>query len=84
MSTFSLPLQPGRNLGTFKTYYYSNGFYEVNIYSNSDDGMIYYDYKYCWKVNATILLAVTSIVLIATGAGASVGAPALVKLMAII
>ena len=73
----------GRNLGNFTTYYYSSGFYKVKIYSNSKDGMIYYDYEYCWKVNATILLAVTSIVLIASGAGASVGAPALAGLLAI-
>ena len=53
------------------------------IYSNSSDGMIYYDYEYCWEVNATMLLAVTSIALIASGAGASVGASALAGLLAI-
>ncbi|MBQ8165222.1 MAG: RHS repeat-associated core domain-containing protein, partial [Clostridia bacterium] len=72
----------GRNLGTFKTYYHNySGFYEVKIYSNSNDGMIYYDYNYSWKVNTTILLAVTSIALIATGAGSSVGVPMLSRLL---
>ena len=72
----------GRNLGDFSTYYYSGGFYEVNIYSSSNDGMIYYDYKYCWKVNGLMLAAVASIALISTGAGASVGAPALAGILA--
>lgn len=30
--------------------------------------------NYCWRVNATILLAVSSIVLICTGVGAGAGA----------
>ena len=71
----------GRNLGVFRTYYYSYGFYEVKIYSNSNDGMIYYDYDYCWRVNTMMLAAVASIALIASGAGASVGASALVGIL---
>ena len=62
--------KPGRNLGTFTTYYYSGGFYEVEIQSTTNDGMIYYSYDYCWRINVTILLAVTSVVLICTGVGA--------------
>ena len=73
----------GRNLGTFTTYYYSGGFYEVKISSTTSDGMIYYDYNYCWRVNATILLAVTSIVLIGTGVGAGAGATGLASAGAI-
>ena len=69
--------KPGRNLGTFTTYYYSSGFYEVKIRSVTSDGMIYYDYNYCWRVNATILLAVTSVVLICTGVGSGAGATGL-------
>lgn len=67
----------GRNLGCFTTYYFSGGFYEVKIRSTTSDGMIYYDYSYCWKVNATIALAITSIVLICTGVGAGAGATGL-------
>ena len=71
--------RPGRNLGCFTTYYYSGGFYEIIIRSNSGDGMIYYTSKYCWKLNATILLALTSFVLICTGAGSGIGVTGLAK-----
>ena len=66
---------PGRNLGSFETYYISRiGIYKVVIISNSSDGMIYYDYSYCWKTNAFILMAATSIALIVSGVGAPAGA----------
>ena len=63
----------GRNLGNFKTYYFSTLFYEVTIRSNSNDGMIYYSYKTNEKINGAMLLAVTSFILIATGVGSPAG-----------
>ncbi len=46
---------------------------QVDIYSEANDGMIYYEHHYCWRVNAAILAAVGSIVLIESGAGAPAG-----------
>ncbi|MGM9680633.1 MAG: RHS repeat-associated core domain-containing protein [Eubacteriales bacterium] len=50
----------GRNLGKFTTYYLaSEGIYEVIFRSNTSDGMIYYEYHYCWNIllYASILFA---------------------------
>ena len=66
----------GRNLGKFTTYYFSFGVYKITIRSNTNDGMIYYTEESCVKLNASILLALTSFVLITTAAGA-IGASAL-------
>ena len=75
----------GRNLGNYTTYYFSDiGFYQVKIRSDTNDGMIYYSYDYCWKVNAFMLLAITSIVLICTGVGAGAGAAGLSSSAAIL